>query len=220
MSFLSAIFGKKLDPSYVRSWAKEKERRAGSSNDTALEHLFGGMIFGISSFGEDLKPDRKPKLAINNKKYEKAPYSGDATLFEVACYFLFETDLWLYNNKPKYRRDVSTYLFKRLAELFSYALKVDNIPNLITDRLKQYGKIAIKENDAEIYIELLSEFVRRTKYNALPQEYELKTSKFDEVDLFDDFIMLKMSLAIFIKHMLEAHYQMLENFFSLLDTDD
>lgn len=176
MSFLSAIFGKKLDPSYVRSWAKEKERRAGNSNDTALEHLFDGMIFGISSFGEDLKPDRKTKLAINNKKYGKAPYSGDASLFEIACYFLFETDLWLYNNKPKYRGDVFTYLFQRLAELFSHALKVDNIPNLIIDRLKLYGEIATKENDAESYTKLLLELVRRTKYNVLPQEYGLKAS--------------------------------------------
>ncbi|MFV9645928.1 MAG: hypothetical protein ACNYWU_08915 [Desulfobacterales bacterium] len=220
MSFLSDIFGKKLGHSYVRSWAKEKERRAGNSNDTALDGLFGGMIFGISSFGENLKPDRKTKLAINNKKYEKAPYSGDASLFEVACYFLFETDLWLYNNKPKYRGDVFTYLFQRLAELFSYALKVDNIHDLITDRLEQYGEIAIKENDAEIYIELLSELVRRTKYNTLPQEYELKASIYDGYDIFDDFFLLKMLLANFIAHMLKAHFQILENFFRLVDTDE
>jgi hypothetical protein len=216
MSFPSSIFPKKLGPSYVRSWVKEKERRAGNSNDTALETLFGAIIFGISSFDKDLKPDRKTKLAFNNKKYEKAPYSGDASLFEVACYFLFETDFWLYKNKPKYRGEVSAYLFQRLAELFSHALKVDNIPDLITGRLKQYGEIAIKENDAEIYIGLLSELVRRTKYNALPQEYELKASKFDKDDLWDDFIMLKMSLAIFITHMLKAHFQVLENFFSHL----
>ena len=220
MSFLSAIFGKKSDPSYVRSWAKEKERRAGSSDDTPLEHLFGGMMFGIASFGENFKPDRKAKLAINNKKYEKAPYSGDASLFEVACYFLFETDLWFYNNKSKYREDVLNYLFQRLAELFSYALKVDNIPDLITDRVERYGEIAIKENDAEIYIELLSELVRRTKYNTLPQEYELKDSIHNGYDIFDDFFLLKMLLANFIAHMLKAHFQILENFLSLVETDE
>jgi hypothetical protein len=204
MGFLSNIFGKKLDPSYVRKWAKEQQRDSRHSNEISLDHVFGGMILGLSSFGKDLKP-----------------YSGDASLFEVACYFFFETDLWLYNNRSKYREEASTYFFQKLLQLFSFSLKANNIPELITDRLKHYGEIAMDDNDAESYIDMLSELVRRTKYNTLPQKYDYQDSKAvagETDEIFDDFFMLKMSLAIYIKHMLQAHYQVLENFFSIADS--
>ena len=95
---------------------------------------------------------------------------------------------------------------------------MDNIPDLISDRVELYAEIARKKNDSEAYIKLLSELLRRTKWNALPQKYESKAYlTIDKDDIVGDSIILKMALATFIKHMLPAQYQMLENFFSLVN---
>lgn len=201
MGLLTNFFSKKRYPSFVRKWAIEQRRKTRHSDDISLDELFAALIIGVSSFGKDTKP-----------------FSGDATLFEVACYMFFEIDLWLYNNQFQYRKEVTSYFIHKNVNLFSNSLQTENIDELISERFAKYGEIAIKNNSAESYIDLLSEFVRRTKHNKLPQKIECQNADnyFNESDdLWDDVFGVKMELSIYVQNMLPATYQVLNSFFNI-----
>ena len=217
MGFLSRLIGQKESTSYVRTWAKQQEKKVKNKKSLGAEDLFTSMIFAVSAFGKDFEGKANKRNRKSQEQQDNAPYSGDASLFEIACYFFFNADLWMYHNKPNYRQNISGFLFRQLAKLFSYALNMDNVSELIVDRLEKYGEVATKDNNAESYHALLSDLIRRTKYNAPPQKYNLNSPRIDFDDSFNDIVMLKMYLLIFEKNMVMAYLLSLRDFLNYVD---
>ncbi len=216
MSFLSRLLkGFSKPKSYIRDWAKKKENELGNrrANEITLDDWFASFIFGIANFGQDLtNDDIKHDKAAANKEYAKYPYAGDSSLFEIACYFYVEADLWLFENKPEIRDEASKYLFQQLCFLFMDALKMDNIPDLVHERVEIYFELVNNDSDAKDFHSLLTNLLRRTKYNTLPQRHGNGHPSINIDDLLGE-IRLEMYVATFQANMLPALYETLESFF-------
>lgn len=195
--------------SMIRDWAN-RQRKTANIQDDLRELLFESMMFGASQF------DGKALELAN------APYAGDSTLFELACYFLHETNLWLHKNRPEIREEVFTYIFQRLITIFEEALKVNYqiIGRIALDRMHYYREIANNGNDTKDYLELLCELMRRTKNNKHPQKYDEVIHIDKSLDLFGDFMGLEMSVTIFLSHMLPVYYDVLKNFINLIEKNN
>jgi len=193
--------------SSVIRWAEDKKRRSLSSQKIGIDELLSAMILSASStlkFGEKAKP-----------------FLGDASLFESTCYYFFETDLWLFNRRPEYRGAVTEYFHSKIEQLFSKSLKKQNIAELINDRQIQYGQVANVSKDLNTFskelIFLLTEFIRRTKNNVIPQSFESRGFTKIENNVFEDFIRLEMMILSNVSYMLPSYYKVLENYFNILD---
>ena len=87
--------------SYVRAWAKKKEKEARYINELNPDLLFGGIVYGISGFGQDWQSlGDLYDVPRNKKQYADKPYFGDSSAFEIGCYFYTNIDTWLFGNKP------------------------------------------------------------------------------------------------------------------------
>ncbi|MBU0529547.1 hypothetical protein KKF86_07315 [bacterium] len=107
MDILSKLFGssKKRDKSYIRTWAVERENELPNSDDLPIYTLFAALMYSLSCFGKE-NPNTKipPQLMAANEQF-----SGDKTLFEIGCYMYFRLDIWLFQNAPNRREEISTF---------------------------------------------------------------------------------------------------------------
>lgn len=148
MSFFSRAFRAKRKTSYVQVWTKKNLMRIKKQMSPAdlFVHMIGFIVDYFDDWDESWADDEELIKASKDKaQYAKAPYSGDATTFEIACYFFFLTDMWLSENRPEHREMVGQIYFNQLVDLFIEALGIDNVPDLVDERCRKYIKFKIEE---------------------------------------------------------------------------
>ena len=213
---------KKGQTSYVRAWAKKKEKEARYINELNPELLFSGVVYGISGFGQNWQSLSEPNNVQRNKKqYADKPYSGDSSAFEIGCFFYTNIDMWLFGNKPEVREKLSVYLYERFIDLFSEALPIGNVHELFAERVEKYGELFRNNENIETIHSYLTELIRRTKYDTPP-----KRADFDNSESFTltwpiegnggllDELSLKTTLMTFLATTLPAMIEILENYVS------
>lgn len=199
----------KAHNSYVLNWAEKFTKKMKYVKDIHSNDIVSYMILSGSSF---------KKFGSNLE-----PFSGDASLFEIVCYYLFELDFWIYKNQPEYREISLPIIARKIIELFSTSLKIpkNDVRMLIKNRLTNYAEIAKDTNDVEDYVIILSECIRRTKNNTIPKNYESydysQTRRNGMRLFFKDTYQIKLSLLILMSNMLPPFYQLLEsiNFYDI-----
>lgn len=209
---------KKAQTSYVRAWAKKKEKEARYINELNPELLFGGFVYGISGFGQNWQSLSEPyDVPQNKKQYADKSYSGDSSAFEIGCYFYTNIDMWLFANKPEMREKLSVYLCQRFIDLFSEALPIGNAYELFNERVEKYGELFRNDEDIETIHSYLTELIRRTKYDTPPKRADFDNFKLSiDGGLFDE-ISLKTNLMTFLASTLPAMIEIMENYVSAIE---
>jgi hypothetical protein len=205
VSFLKGLFGgaEAGEESQVRLWAKGKEREVKySKNISPPEALFSAIIYGISSFSG-------PYSLIKGKS-ETKQYSGDAALFELTCYAYYTIDLWLFQNKPDRRDEISSQLGRQSIDLFAKVFSDEDVYKLFNHRLSNYGELTRSRADIKKFIFHLNQLIMRTNHNQLPDEvYDFKNPS---VMLDFDSIGLEMALMGWYTSMIPALIQTVDNY--------
>lgn len=169
----------------MRLWAKKRRRELRYSNDLSPENLFAGMMLFLLPFGEkDLKgiiPPESKRLGFDASEH----YSGDASLFELGCYMYFHLDLWLYQNRPHRRKEVSTIFADGFIKLFTQALKSRDIQALFDQRVSKYEELARTGVDGKTYHFHLEQLILRTRDNKLPESYDFEHAPVVIIDAFE-----------------------------------
>lgn len=153
-------------------------------------------------------------------------YSGDASLFEVGCYLYFRIDLWHFTNEmQKYRETRETvvgYLINQFLSVFSNALHLENIEQILQSRLDLYGRLIreSKNPDDEVHRHLTL-LIGQTRGNILPKIYDLKGFKALPVilDAFENYS-LEAEIATFEHAMVPICLKNIENFYKLTSEDN
>jgi len=216
MNIFSKFFGdKEKQQSYVRNWAYKKQEELKYSNDITPENLFAGMMYGLVTFAKD-DPRRKKipefeKVGLDICRH----FGGDASLFEVGCYLYFRIDMWLFLNKPNLRKLISTTFIREFNNLFSYALKLKNIPDILAERVDKYGELARNKEDIQQYYFFLSQLIARTKDNTEPKHYNFGKEPLN-LQFFED-TFIKMELISWEKAMMPALIKSLEKYCTLME---
>ena len=206
---------KEAQTSYVRAWAKKKEKEARYINELNSELLFSGFVYGISGFGHNWQSlGETYDVPRNKKQYADKPYSGDSSAFEIGCYFYTNIDMWLFGNKPEMREKLSVYLYQRFIDLFSKALPIGNVQELFAERVEKYGGLFRNNEDIETIHSYLTELIRRTKYDTSPKRADFDNFELSiDGGLFDE-ISLKTNLMTFLASTLPAMIEVMENYIS------
>ena len=206
--------------SYIRKWAIQKEEEAKKSNEISSELLFGAMMYALSAFAQkknlNEKKDDIRKLHKEVFKEASKKYSGDCSLFEIGCYLLFRTDLWLFKNKPEYRKALFSLFGEKFNGLFSRALKINNVAELLNERIKKYGEMIRKGEKIEQYHHFLTELIKLTGDDTLPRHYGFENSPIILVGLTEE-MFLKTELVCFEKFIIPAFLRSLENYFKYIE---
>ncbi len=203
--------------SYVRAWAKNKEKEARYANELNPELLFGGIVYCISGFGDDWQglADLLYDELLDKKQYAGKPYFCDSSAFEIGCYFYTNIDMWLFNNKPEMREKLSLYISKRFIDLFSEALPIENVHELFVERIEKYGELFRNDEDAEKILFYLTELIKRTKYDTPPKRADFDNFKLSIDGGLSDGIALKTNLMTFLAYILPATIEIVENYVSV-----
>jgi hypothetical protein len=156
MGFFSRFF--KPPPkeiSFVRKWAIERKQKAGSKD------IFAVMVYGISVF-------RVAENTIRDKKAKSYDYSGDASLFEIACFSYSWFNLLLSKRGYDF---LSSLFFRSFISLFLEAFRVDRkyVQDLFSERTSKYSELLKDENLEKMRIYLV-ELLLRTKDNTSPRK--------------------------------------------------
>ncbi len=202
--------------SVIREWANQKEKEAKKSNEVSPEALFGSMIYALSAFAQEKNLNDKNNGIRKLHKGTFRKYSGDSSLFEIGCYLFFRIDLWLFKNKPEYRESLSCLFAEKFKKLFSKALKIDNVAELLDERIKKYGEMARKGEKNEQYHHFLTELIKRTENNKSPEHYYFEKSPIVLIDITEE-MFLELKLASFEKFIIPAFLGSLENYFKYIE---
>jgi len=201
--------------SKVRSWAEAQKKAI--QEEKPIKILSNAIIYGLSNFCSSEKGGREKGNFINKaKKKTLINYSGDASLFEVGCYLYFRIDLWHYRNKmQKYRERVVNDLIDQFLLVFRNSLHLENIEEILQNRLDLYGKL-IRENknpQDEIHF-YLTQLISRTRGNMLPEIYDFKDFPVLVMDAFEN-IFLETEIMAFEQAMVSACLKSIDNFYKL-----
>ena len=142
-------FSKENNMSKVRTWAKAQKKA--SQKEKLIKIISNSIIYGLSTFCSSER-DGKEKENIINKARKKVlnKYSGDTSLFEIGCYLYFRIDLWHYRNKmQKYRERVVNYLIDQFLLVFRNSLCLENIEEILQNRLDLYGRLVREIKNSE-----------------------------------------------------------------------
>jgi len=153
MGLLSRLRGKGKEPSgsYVRDWAESQRAALSPETVFGINEIFGVMIYSVTRFEAFLEREANSSSLHLFAKELYAQYSGDASLFEVGCYFFFRTDAWLFSEYPDWREAVSLPLAEKYIALFSDALNMPNVGDLFDQRWDMYGVLRAYPNINEAF---------------------------------------------------------------------
>lgn len=192
---------KETQTSRVRFWAEMKKEEMERRVKLKPEFLFDIFMYAISRFGKNWSSLSVPP------KYADNPYSGDSSIFEIGCYFYTNIDIWLFDNKPEMREQLSGYLCQRFVNLFSEALTVENVQDLFFERVEKYTELFRNYDikDIKKILLYLIELVKRTINNTPPQKADFDNFKLsgdhDEISntltaYLGDFVVKKVPLML------------------------
>lgn len=202
--------------SYIREWAIQKQEEAKKSNEMSSEALFGAMMYALSAFAQKKNLNKKNDDIRKLHKEAFKKYSGDCSLFEIGCYLLFRTDLWLFKNKPEYRESLFSLFREKFNGLFSRALKINNVAELLHERIKKYGEMIRKGEKIERYHHFLTELIKLTGDDTLPTHYGFENSPIILVGITEE-MFLNVELVSFEKFIIPAFLGSLENYFKYIE---
>ena len=170
--------------SSIRQWSAQKREEAKGREVVTLESFFASVIVeGLIFFAEPStnlngRNESLVKLGLPATDKFGLPvmdeYSGDSSLFEIGCYVCFNIDLWLFQNKLEYRDFFSESFYNQFVDLFSQAIKTNNIREILCERLGKYEAMVRAGEPVENYRHLLFELIKRTRDNTPPEhcDYE------------------------------------------------
>lgn len=205
--------------SKVRVWA-EDQRKVNQKGEP-IKILSDAIIYGLSKFCSSEKGS-KGKENFTNKTREKVfiKYCGDASLFEVGCYLYFRIDLWHYRNKmQKYHEEVVNYLIDQFLLVFKNSLHLENIEEVLQNRLDLYGRLIRESKNPQNEIHFyLTQLVSLTRGNLLPEIYDFKDFPVLIIDAFEN-VFLENEIRAFEQAMVPACLKSIENFYKLTSED-
>jgi len=208
----------------VRAWAEVQKRE--NQKEEPIKILSNAIIYGLSQFCSSKRDNKKREDPIDRlSKKVNLDCSGDASLFEIGCYLYFRIDLWhVQNNKEEYRETVVNYLIDQFLLIFKDALNLENIEEILQNRLNLYGKLVREtknreelQNEVDFY---LTQLLIRTADNTLPKIYNF-IEDFPVVILgvFKE-TFLKIEIKSFEQAMVPACLKSIENFYKLTLEDN
>jgi len=205
--------------SKVRTWA-EAQRKA-NQKEKPIKILSNAIIYGLSKFcSSDDHSKTREDIVDQISKQVHLDYSSDASLFEIGCYLYFRIDLWhVQSNRAEYRETVVNYLTDQFVLIFKDTLKLENIEEILQNRLDLYGKLVREsKNREELQNEIdfyLTQLVIRTANNVSPKIYKF-TEDFPVViiDAFEE-TFLKIEIKSFEKGIIPACLKSIDNFYKL-----
>ena len=220
MNFLSKFLGGSQDSgdSYVRTWTAQRKKELEYTTEVSSETLFAALMYCLVSFA---RKDPRRKTPAEMKKLGMditEHFSGDATLFEVGCYMFFRLDVWLFQNKPDFRKSISDVYNREFKQLFTKALGINNVSALFNQRVDKYGELVRRGADTKEYFFHLSQLILKTKDNTPPEAYD-----FDKAPIVLGGMLEKMGIEIelgsWATSMLPAMFESLENYCSLKEKE-
>lgn len=138
--------------------------------EMSTECMFVAFIYGLSTFAKrDLKEDRSNR---GQGAGEDLTASNDSALFELGCYMYFRIDMWLFMTHPELRKRVSEDFLCRFVDLFTQALDIPNVADLVDQRMKKYGELARSGAEIGEYHLYLTQLILRTEDNQKPRPYD------------------------------------------------
>lgn len=172
MSILSKLFSNpnKQKDSYVRRWAEHRLKELSSSNEITQDHLFAAIMFALGTFGWKY-PGRETIPGLIDMTQH---FGSDATLFEVGCYLYFRLCDFLASLRitANLRNEISKAFIREFCSLFTNALGIDKVPELVVQRFKKYLELKHTGAELKVYHFHLSQLIARTKDGTLPQAYD------------------------------------------------
>lgn len=202
--------------SFVRKWVEKvmdsEEFIKEINTMTLLEISFFQSLTFFGKPEKDSLPKEFQIIELLNKSLKKASqeFSGDASLFELACYLLVEVDLWLFLNEDDYlllydrkifqgdvREHIMTNLTRTTLEVFNMSLNQD-LDKVLKNRFELYSDLIKQGNKKRIYDFYLEQLIQRTRNNKTPKAYDFKTGSFP-VEISESGIGLRLLLGLFFK---------------------
>jgi hypothetical protein len=215
---------KKNNMSKVRAWAEAQKKV--NQKGKPIKILSDAIIYGLSKFCSSEEHGKKRKDLIERvSKKVRLGYSSDASLFEIGCYLYFRIDLWhVQNNKREYRETVVSYLIDQFLSVFKDTLNLENIEEILQNRLNLYGKLVREsKNREELQNEIdfyLTQLVIRTADNTSPKIYDfIEDFPVVIVDVFEK-IFLEIEIKSFEHTMIPACLKNIENFYKLTSEEN
>ena len=216
MGIFSKLFGgqQERDGSYVRAWATRRMAEIVHDDHLSLENLFVAWVSSVARFGihePDPTGDRNTQATEILSEVERH-YSGDSSLFEIGCYALFRTDLWVYANYRQHRVTVFNSFVDQFTRVFRQALPDTAVSDLLAERLENYATSAHQGKDVEDARFHLCELIKFTQDNTAPRSWSFENGPLMLADAFVD-MGIKLNLHIFEEAWFPTIFQMMENYF-------
>jgi hypothetical protein len=181
MGFLSRFFNNSQSQpeSYVVLCAEGWIKKYQNSSDITPERMFAVFIYKLSTF---IKKDPNNKF---EKETDIDSFATDSVLFELGCYMYVVIDLWLFQNRPQLRNNISDFFAQEFCTLFTTSLRISNVKDLFNQRIRVYGQLINSKADAEKYVFYLTQLILRTKGNKKPVSYNFDKEPLMTADIFE-----------------------------------
>jgi len=136
-------------------------------SDSTVEDLFALFINVLVSFGhsDPQCDDEMPLLAIGDR------FSTDAAFFEVGCYVLVRLDTWLFLKRPHLRERIMRAFAGEFIRLFSAALQIRNVAQLLQERMKTFAAMGHSMPDIDSWHNPLMQLLLMTECKEKPESY-------------------------------------------------
>lgn len=126
--------------SQILRWVEQRRQ------EVEVPDLFDFFIAALATFidkgNDDTVEDKDIEDAIETSNYE-----NDYSLFEISCLVYIHVDLWLFNNRPSLRKNISEQLLKNIIEFNNTIFSTDKMDLIAMKRINEYGTY-IREGDA------------------------------------------------------------------------
>ncbi len=157
--------------SVVFQWAERRWKHLRRQREFTPEWVFGCLVYSVSRFIEPRPEQGRSEEDRALGPLFEAHYGNDSALFELGCYAYFRLDLWLFRERPGLRQGLSAFLADEFVKLFTEALGVYYVQQLLSERVGRYGEIANCGGGPKEYHSYLIQLLLAAKDNRKPRLY-------------------------------------------------
>src|SRR6266404_5473296 len=189
MSLFSRVFRKSRPKpeTFVVRWTRQRMTAPEAQNEIIPEVIFTSFLIYLCKFAVPWADIGQNDQSDAHAAELLAHFANDSALFELGCDMFGTVVGWLYTKHPELAGPVVKVIDDEFVQVFTQALQIDNVVELVNQRRSMYREFGRSEDKAEKLRFHLSQLLWRAYDNQKPEPYNPAHHDFLIMDANDNF---------------------------------
>ncbi len=161
--------------SFIKQWTRQHPPSNHPATKPSVQEFHQYVMLLLSWFpgeGED------GAGKAGRSSLDTSVCDNDCARFELACFVLFDADLWLFLNAREQRAKIINLLYAEIAGIFEEALQVNGIGPVLDHRMHTYGAAIRAGKGGEALFDILEKFISYAGDADAPKIFDLASAAY------------------------------------------